>query len=145
MKIELEHPYKSDWRFGYLVTNKENRATLILYNSKLSRSSTQYARYLLSVHLGRYLLATEQVDHIDGDKTNNRLSNLQLLSALENHHKTFLTGETLVENICVICGEKFFLTARKSHRGQLCCSRKCGWIKGSNTKRNKIKEQSEGR
>ena len=50
-KLILEEPYKSIWKHGYIVTNKENRKTVILFNSKEDRTSTQYARYLMSVNL----------------------------------------------------------------------------------------------
>lgn len=79
MKIDLQPPYSEDWRMGYLVTNPEGRRTVILYNSKESRSSTQYARYLCAVKLGRYLSESETVDHIDGDKTNDSIENLQVI------------------------------------------------------------------
>jgi predicted DNA-binding protein YlxM (UPF0122 family) len=47
-------------------------------------------RLVMEKHLGRYLLPTEQVHHIDGDKTNNELSNLQLLSPSDHRMKTLL-------------------------------------------------------
>lgn len=54
-KIKLEHPYSNDWESGYLVTNKENRKTVILYKgingNNRKMSSTQYARYKLAVKI----------------------------------------------------------------------------------------------
>ena len=87
-KITLEEPYASVWRRGYLVTNSENRRTLILYNSSTDRSSCQYARYLLAVKIGRFLTAAEEADHIDGDKTNDSVANLQVLSKAANIRKS---------------------------------------------------------
>ena len=72
--------------------NSEGRKTLSLYNSHEDRSSTQYARYLISVHIGRFLEPSEHVDHIDNDKKNDDMSNLQVLTLAENNIKN--TQET---------------------------------------------------
>lgn len=130
-KIELESPYSEVYRSGYLVVNPEGRRTLILYNSHRDRTSTQYARYLVSVKLGRFLTSDEQVDHIDGDKTNDDLDNLQVLSLEENVRKSNkLPDVTLV---CPICQVVFTRTRSqlrgklsKALAGNLCCSRSCG-------------------
>ena len=100
--IPLQLPYSERWMKGYLNVNPEGRKTLVLYNSPSDRSSTQYARYLLAVSLGRYLTETEEVDHIDDDKTNDDISNLQVLCKKANIEKSrptvYLTGH------CPICG-----------------------------------------
>ena len=83
-EIKLEYPYSEIWKKGYIVVNPEGRRTLILFNSSDDRTSTQYARYLLAVKLGRFLNDDEQVDHKDNDKTNDALGNLQILSKQEN-------------------------------------------------------------
>lgn len=88
MKIQLEYPYTQDWKAGYIVINRERRRTLILVSPDNRKSSTQYARYLLAVHLGRYLTSEETVDHIDGNKENDDISNLQILSRQENLRKS---------------------------------------------------------
>ena len=83
IKIDLKYPYNTVWKYGYVTINRDNRRTLLLVGDT-KRSSTQYARYLLSVKLGRFLTKDETVDHIDGDKTNDNLDNLQILSSSEN-------------------------------------------------------------
>lgn len=130
-KIELEYPYNERWRSGYLVTNSENRKTLILFNSRHDRSSTQYARYLLAVKLGRFLTDSETVDHIDGDKTNDAPSNLQILSRADNIRKTCKLPD--VRLICPVCGKIFYRSASqlrgrkdRATNNQICCSRECG-------------------
>lgn len=133
-QILLEKPYSDIWSRGYIVVNPEGRKTLILYNSPTYRSSTQYARYLLSVKIGRFLTDAETVDHIDGDKTNDSIDNLQILSRTENNRKTFKKKD--VELICPVCG-KHFIRTRTQLRGRLeraskndvCCSRKCVYKK----------------
>ena len=133
-KIDLEHPYRELWRFGYLVINSENRKNVILYNSHRSRSTVSYARYLMSVKLGRFLTDQEQVDHEDEDKTNDDISNLQILTPGQNTIKNSLyrIGSTnLVTLGCPNCMTRF---ERRRGNTQLvpsmfgkitCCSRKC--------------------
>lgn len=134
MKIELEFPFNQDWNKGYIVINPDKRRTVILYNSNQQRSSVSYARYLMCVHLKRYLTEKEHVDHIDDDKTNDHLSNLQILTPLQNAQKT-AKGETQYNFICPICKKEFKLTARQSHRkNPPCCSKQCGGKMGHNTK-----------
>ena len=132
-KFNLEFPYNEKWKFGYLVTNKENRKTVILFNSRHDRSSTQYARYLLAVKLKRFLSEEETVDHIDNDKTNDELDNLQILSKGDNIRKQ--SKKPNVEIICPVCKVIFYrsltqLRVRKDKlkENRVSCSRKCGGI-----------------
>ena len=134
VKIELEYPYNEHWKFGYIVTNPENRKNVILYNSPSDRTTTALARYMLSVELGRYLEPHEQVDHIDEDKTNDTISNLQILTVKENNikHSNFVGGAKWVDIQCPICGKIFSTEKRntfllKCYYGQIqTCSRRCG-------------------
>lgn len=130
-KIELEYPYNRDWKYGYVVVNSDNRKTLILYNSHKHRSSTQYARYLLAVSLGRYLNSDETVDRIDGDKHNNSLDNLQILSIEDNTSKSRKKPD--VQLVCPVCNTEFSRTRTQLRgrrhlieSGTIACSRVCG-------------------
>ncbi len=126
MKIQLEFPYSAKWRNGYIVTNPEKRKTVILFNSKHDRSSVSYARYLMAVHMGRFLSESEHVDHIDDDKTNDVISNLQILSQAANNKKSS-KGLTIVTLSCGCCGKSFVREKRQlySPRKTISCSRKC--------------------
>lgn len=84
MKVELEEPFKSKWKKGYLVTNSENRRNIILYNNPRDRTTIAYARYLFSVKIGELVPPNLEVDHKDNDKTNDSIDNLQLLTRKEN-------------------------------------------------------------
>lgn len=130
--FHLEYPYTENWSKGYLVVNSENRRTVILYNSPKDRSSTQYARYLLSVSLGRYLENDEHVDHIDNDCTNDDIKNLQILTKSANNKKAArVKGKSLSEIECPSCYKVF--TRRKGNTQAVhskkntitCCSIEC--------------------
>lgn len=127
-KIVLEYPYNQIWKSGYLNTNSEGRKTLTLYNSPTDRSSCQYARYLLAVHLKRFLTDDEEVDHINNDKTDDSIKNLQLLSKKENRDKTnHSKGIAMIEFECPICNVIFSKEKRSTYnKNIITCSRKCG-------------------
>lgn len=106
-----------------------------LVNGSIHRTTMSYARYLLSVHLGRRLGKDEHVDHINDDKTDDRVENFQILTPKENKEKYDKNNPAqLVEFICPICTSPFYLTKSKSH-GKIspCCSKACGYKKISKT------------
>ncbi len=130
MKINLKDPYRSDFKAGYCYKNSEPRRTVILVRYDNSRTSTSYARYLMSCHLGRYLGDDEYVDHINDDKLDDRIDNLQILSPAENVSKS--SRKTYLRCICPVC-EKEFEVAKKRTFLSGCgnkpyqnCSRSCG-------------------
>ena len=88
--------------------------------------------------LERFLSVTEHVDHIDNDKTNDDLSNLQILTPLENHHKEHLGKKVFIDFICPVCNKEFNLEKRQSHRNNPTCCRACGRIKANITRSNSI-------
>ena len=129
MRIELQPPYSNDWRLGYLVVNKEPRRNVILYNNTNSRSTVSYARYLMSVHLGRYLEDHEVVDHINNNKMDDRIDNFQILTGAENSRKSAKPAAT-TELECPVCRSMFTIHNRHlPFRNNPTCSRKCGSIK----------------
>jgi len=134
--INLEYPYNQKWERGYLNVNSEGRRTVTLYNNDKDRSSTQYARYLLAVKLGRFLTKDEQADHKDEDKTNDNIGNLQILTKLENTRKTHIKPK--INCICPICKTPFKSTKQrlgKKTPTTKCCSRTCGYTQATLTRK----------
>lgn len=77
-----------------------------LVNDNTNRTTISYARYLKSVELG-YLIGPEyEVDHKDDDKTNDIVSNLQLLTPLQNRLKNVVYRDV----VCEQCKNVFTLT-----------------------------------
>lgn len=103
MKIETQYPF--DNYNGYIVINKENRKHLCLINkiNKKERTTISYARYLMSIKEKRILNKNEQVDHIDGNKTNDIIENLQILSKKENNIKKYIETNKTLKMISLQC------------------------------------------
>lgn len=148
MKIILQPPFTNDFKSGYLLTNKEPRNLISLIRNDNSQTSISYARYLMSCHLNRYLLKTEHVDHIDNNKMNDVIENLQILSISENNEKSrkHLNITKRYESyICPICKKEFntpynrvvFKFSENSNY-QPCCSRSCGGKKSQITLKTKL-------
>ncbi|UKM62858.1 putative homing endonuclease [Aeromonas phage P19] len=138
-KIELEYPFNERWKSGYVVINNENRRHICLVNSHEDRTTISYARYLMSVHLGRILNPEEHVDHKDEDKTNDVISNLQIMTVSENNkkHAKSKGGRQMVEYECPICQTHFSIRKGNSHLVESkkytlkVCSDKCKFTSSS--------------
>jgi hypothetical protein len=128
-KIDLSFPYSEDYKAGYKNTNKEPRQIVVLVRKDGTKTSTSYARYLMSCSLGRYLTDEEVVDHIDDNKLNDCLSNYQIITTQENNAKG--KSRTYKTFTCPVCNKEFTKEARnvnfKLKQGKIItCSRSCG-------------------
>lgn len=114
---------------GSIVINSENRRNVILRNRDLGRSTTiSYARYMMSVKLGRFLTKDEIVDHIDGDHTNDSYENLQIISKRDNTIKGVLQNRTssiYCKIKCGVCDSIFYRRRGKTYNKRNFCSRAC--------------------
>ena len=71
--------YENCRLYGPYKSKKDNRLRIQVIFSDGRRTYMSYPKYLMEVHLGRYLEKDETVHHIDGNSLNNIESNLQLL------------------------------------------------------------------
>lgn len=103
-----------------------------LINDEGDRSTTSYARYLVSVSIGQILDSRYEVDHIDSDKTNDDLKNLQILTVEDHRLKTRQerSGRTYVELLCPQCGISFQKELRFMNKNSTnhYCGRKCNGL-----------------
>lgn len=87
----------------------------------------------MSCHLGRFLLPEEHIDHIDEDKMNDVIDNLQILSLAANNKKSKYKG-VLLSFVCPVCNIEFKRPPNKVwNKENPTCSRKCGGKKSHHT------------
>ena len=109
---------------------KDGRKHIVIVKDDGTKRTQSYPRYLMEQHLGRELLPEETVDHIDNDFTNDDISNLQLLTLVENVEKSRKPKE-IYTFVCPCCGKvasKDMCQVRHNlKRGKAgpFCSRKC--------------------
>lgn len=117
---------------GYLLVAAPN------HPHKDKQGYVREHRLVMEKEIGRYLLPTEDVHHLDHDKTNNDIKNLELFPSrsehLKKYHSTdnsetwFRKGQTahnkyLVKKPCANCANLFQPTdSTKKY-----CSRTCYW------------------
>lgn len=128
--LNLSPPFKGVWKRGYLRTSKDGRKRVDLVNTNKDRTTISYARYLMCVELGYVLSEGYEVDHKNRDKTDDSLSNLEVLTVDEHREKTRIeasTGRTNITVTCKNCGITFNREKRLVGRGELntFCSYKC--------------------
>ena len=122
--------------YGPYVDSNTGRKVVIHYDlTTRTRRTQSYPRFLMEKHLGRKLLPTEQVDHINGDPTDDRIDNFQLLSAAENNRKHFEQKGLKAKRYyfdCPVCGKAASILYRTYKSNQLTkgkagpyCSRSC--------------------
>ena len=83
-------------------------------------------RHIMSLKLGRWLLPNEIVHHIDGNRENNEITNLELTSR-SIHAK--MHNKKLKEKICPICKKDF----QPRYSSQKYCSKSCSNYKCGNS------------
>lgn len=107
------------------------RMATVRYSDGSTRSVLEH-REVMEAHLGRALRSNEHVHHKDGNRSNNELSNLEVLSPSE-HAKRHACGPEYVDLTCIRCDREFTRLARyergnrkQGKRGPYCgkrCSR----------------------
>lgn len=123
--------------------SNENRFYVFYYHKiNKTREMTLYSRYLMEQKLGRYLDKDETVDHIDRNKLNDSIENLQILTFKE-HIKldSKRVRDKEIELVCVWCKKSFIrMIAREIFTGKKSgpfCSSICSGQYGSKVKLDK--------
>jgi len=88
-----------------------------------SRGRVLKHRFVMAKHLDRPLSRNEHVHHINENRKDNRISNLELMSP-EEHNRRHRPCEML-HLICKNCGEPFDRSKRRTRHENTFCSRSC--------------------
>ena len=130
MKQQISDFYKEKgYSVVYVSTNKEPRRVATIRKPNKEMHSMSYAKYIYTSHYKCDIAKGDQVDHINGDKMDDRIENLQVISAGYNSRKNHI-HRVMVELECPVCKTKFIFPKRNlPFKNNPCCSRKCGGIK----------------
>lgn len=135
--------YGSQWElYGPYTNNNDGRRRVVLYNGT-QRMTRQYAKIKLEAKLGRKLLGSEEVDHDDGDETNDKYYNLKILTPTANRQKDILRKKYL-EVKCAWCDKVFNprkdqVSARAKETAGPFCGKSCSGKYGSAVQNGKAK------
>lgn len=137
-KIILEstkYPYSTEFESGYVrfsIDGLDNTVVMLKkYNSNCHYQITTYPRYLMEVHLGRFLEKDEKVYHIDKNRLNFNIDNLEVRKIGDTRPTKKVVKKpppkskpVMVELTCSHCKQPFtkdarFLSASATNR--FCC------------------------
>lgn len=128
MKLELSEYYKEfGFKAVYMRFNKcTGRNQVILVRNDGSLTGMSYAKYVYTSYHKCKIEKGDEIDHIDDNKLNDDISNLQVLSKSENARKNKKRRQ-YVALICPVCGKEFILPKNVSDsiETEPCCSKSC--------------------
>jgi len=93
-----------------------------------------YHRHVASLKIGRWLLHSEHIHHVDGNRSNNDPNNLEIVT-IQEHAKIHAHKKEILTLACKLCGRKF-ITNRSCAKY---CSYKCSRL--ARRKLNPTKEE----
>lgn len=130
MKEEISEYYRQKgFTKLYIGINKDPRRVATMYKEDGATLTMSYAKYLYTSHYKEDVDPFYHIDHINGDKLDDRIENLQKVTGTYNRQKDHKRGEMIVIT-CPVCGKDFVFPKRNlSTHPNPCCSRRCGGIK----------------
>jgi len=148
--IQAQYPFEN-YNLYKQYSQKDDRYYAILYPrdgiGRRKRITMSYARYLMCVKEQRILSKDETVDHIDEDRKNDSIDNLQILTIKQNQEKYAVNrvSKKMVVLKCPICEKIFekpynhcslFIGSKRAKVSY--CSRQCLYVATSRLNRNEI-------
>jgi hypothetical protein len=122
-EVRVYGPYLRQYKNGHW-----RRQVVLKYAHR--STSMSYARWLMQEALGRELLSDEHVDHVDDDRLNDDLTNLQVLTPGDNIRKSH-PRKDWITFICPVCRQPATKQAskvrhnRKQGKAGPFCDKRC--------------------
>ena len=120
------------WNIEKIVKCGNYRNAVVRNHPKATKNGyVLLHRIVMENHLGRLLGDDEIIHHINHDKLDNRIENLQVMLKSEHTRLHKSTGRTTVNLKCPWCRCLFNREKRQTHLIKIknkftCCSKKCG-------------------
>ena len=118
----------SGWTYYEYTRSADDRRAVVLTKRGQPNKCLLLSRYLMETSIGRQLSSSEHVDHINNDRTDDRIENLQVLSASDNVMKSRKLRKwvTLKCPTCSTIFERPYSNVQcKLPEHVVCCSRRC--------------------
>jgi len=121
--------YNNCKTYGPYTSKQDGRKRMVLKHPDGRKQTISYPKYLVEMYLNRYLSDNETIDHIDGDFTNNELSNLRVIDRKTHSYQDALKYND-EKHICVWCNSEFVIKGdklgqRNRRKSSGFCSKKC--------------------
>lgn len=107
MIIEISEYYRNKGYIkAYVALNKEPRRVCTLRNINGNMISMSYAKYLYTSYNKCDVDSKDNIDHINGNKLDDRIENLQIISGKYNRQKDHKHKEMILCT-CPVCNKQF--------------------------------------
>ena len=119
------------WNIEKIIKTGDYRFAVVKNHPKATKNGyVLLHRVIIENHLNRLLDDNEVVHHINEDKLDNRIENLQVMLISEHVRLHKSTGKTMANLKCPWCGSLFSREKRQTHlvktkNTYTCCSRSC--------------------
>ena len=100
--------------YGPYASKKDNRLRCVLIYPNGRKQTLSYPKYLMEVHLNKYLEENDTIDHIDGNFLNNEINNLRVIKRKQHCYEDAVRNRDMIA-ICNYCGKEFIISGNKLH------------------------------
>jgi hypothetical protein len=130
--------------YGPYVSKEDGRSRCVIVHENGHKQTISYPRMLVESYLGVSLADNEDVHHIDGDVSNNDISNLEVVLKSQHVREHSIKYKEDIFVPCYYCGINITLTpakqsqrSRDKSRGKVgpFCSRRCSGKYGADVQR----------